>query len=566
MTTSDAQPQPRKPFLSIKGAGQRGERARRWSMRRICLTYLMPAGLLASWNAAGLAHASSMQAEATTPPPAIRIVNGERAGECEWPAVVSMDGCTGTLIHPRVVLYAAHCGAEQKVRLAHRIFRATQSLSGGRELAIERCEVNKKYKGSKDKRYDWAFCLLKEGEVRDDFPIIPIATGCETDMVRRVGQDVTQCGFGHASLEKSLSPWSRKRYGVSRISDIRKGVIEVGDHNGVVACAGDSGGPLLARLPDGSWRTMGITSTYNHICGFGGSNKYADAAEALPWLEERSGIDLSPCFRGNGSWSPGPRCGGFFAQAPGESKGRWSNSCQGTSVSGYSSTCGDAWSGSSNTRVVIAKPENNARFNHADSIEVVALVSEPVPEKMELLLNDQSQGILQAKPFRWELKGVAPGSHRLKVRSDDGNGVNAVSELVRIRVEAAKPEDKSDDKPDKPKDEPDMEDEGSDSGEESGADGSEEDSDKDDGKGSSSKKGKEGKKGSTPGKNKKEPNATPKDEPFPVLPSYPSVPLTEPEEPSSGCRMSGGSGAPALVAGWAALLLLGRWARRRRDG
>src|SRR5687768_132103 len=46
-----------------------------------------------------------------TPVPPTSIVGGSEVAACGWPSVVALDGtCSGTLVHPRVVLYAAHCG------------------------------------------------------------------------------------------------------------------------------------------------------------------------------------------------------------------------------------------------------------------------------------------------------------------------------------------------------------------------------------------------------------------------------------------------------------------------
>ena len=41
--------------------------------------------------------------------PALAIVNGTEAGNPQFQAVVSVGGCTGTFIHPRFILTAAHC-------------------------------------------------------------------------------------------------------------------------------------------------------------------------------------------------------------------------------------------------------------------------------------------------------------------------------------------------------------------------------------------------------------------------------------------------------------------------
>ena len=38
------------------------------------------------------------------------VIGGDVSPTCAWPTTVSIGGCTGTLIHPEVVVYAAHCG------------------------------------------------------------------------------------------------------------------------------------------------------------------------------------------------------------------------------------------------------------------------------------------------------------------------------------------------------------------------------------------------------------------------------------------------------------------------
>ena len=51
------------------------------------------------------------------------IYNGSEVGLCGWPTTVHVANggswCTGTLIHPRVVVYAAHCGASPKQSKAY---------------------------------------------------------------------------------------------------------------------------------------------------------------------------------------------------------------------------------------------------------------------------------------------------------------------------------------------------------------------------------------------------------------------------------------------------------------
>src|SRR5437868_15537919 len=37
------------------------------------------------------------------------VVGGTPATACQWPTTVSIQGCTATLVHPKLVTLAAHC-------------------------------------------------------------------------------------------------------------------------------------------------------------------------------------------------------------------------------------------------------------------------------------------------------------------------------------------------------------------------------------------------------------------------------------------------------------------------
>src|SRR5688572_9042182 len=70
--------------------------------------------------------------------PESRIYGGAPVGACGWPTTVSLGGsCTGTLVHPQVVLYAAHCGDDySSIRFGEKV-----SGGGGRNVATSFCEV-----------------------------------------------------------------------------------------------------------------------------------------------------------------------------------------------------------------------------------------------------------------------------------------------------------------------------------------------------------------------------------------------------------------------------------------
>ena len=37
------------------------------------------------------------------------IYGGSKVKQCGWPTTVALGGCTGTLVHPELVIFAAHC-------------------------------------------------------------------------------------------------------------------------------------------------------------------------------------------------------------------------------------------------------------------------------------------------------------------------------------------------------------------------------------------------------------------------------------------------------------------------
>lgn len=51
------------------------------------------------------------------------------------------------------------------------------------------------------------------------------------------------------------------------------------------SCTGDSGGPLMRKLPDGIWETVAIVS-YGHGCGRDGwPGVYTSVASYLDWIQ-----------------------------------------------------------------------------------------------------------------------------------------------------------------------------------------------------------------------------------------------------------------------------------------
>jgi len=259
--------------------------------------------------------------------PTTPVYGGDTVASCGWPTTVSLGGsCTGTLVAPDVVIYAAHCGANYDwIRFGEYAYSGD-----GRWVSTDRCEIYPG--GGPGDGDDFAYCMLSEAV--DDVPIVPILMGCETDILQP-GQPTTIVGFGNADN----GPYGYKRAVTAPIQyQTSSGEIRIGG-GGKDSCQGDSGGPVYVQLDDGSWRVFGVTS-YGGACGVGGF--YSMMHHGMQWFEDRTGRDLTPCHDADGTWNPTEGCGDFpLDPAPGG--GAWAQGCGGGDVSGYSATCGEGF-------------------------------------------------------------------------------------------------------------------------------------------------------------------------------------------------------------------------------
>ncbi|PRQ00581.1 trypsin-like serine protease [Enhygromyxa salina] len=265
------------------------------------------------------------------PPPDNHVWNGAETEPCAWPTVVKVTGggslCTGSLIHPRVVMYAAHCGAQGKTVGFGDSDNSTKSKS------TEYCKTNPSYNGGQGT--DWAYCVLNEPVT--EIPITPVGFGCEVAQYYGNGEDVAVVGFGNNEGDNGAG---RKRWGWTYISNAGNSRFDVGGQGTETICSGDSGGPAFIRYDDNSWHVYGIASTKNDDTCSAAKGTHSLAVNAVKWIEQDSGIDVTVCHDINGNWDPGPLCGNFFNGEPGLSYGSWNTWCEDTTALEWSATCG----------------------------------------------------------------------------------------------------------------------------------------------------------------------------------------------------------------------------------
>jgi len=298
-------------------------------MRRSWLrTTLVPCIAL---GLAATAHARSLVPPEPEPAP---IYGGTVVEECGWPTTVSMGGCTGTLVHPEVVIFAAHCmffsggGAPPTVGFGESDFAIS------REVATQDCTMFPNWI-PEESSYgtDVAFCRLAEPVL--DVPIVPVLMGCETEILQP-GQDVTLVGFGLTEIGE----YGVKHEVVAQVNGFEGTEINVGG-GGTSSCNGDSGGPAYVQLEDGSWRVFGITSR-----GVSGDcydqSIYGLIFEHAAWIESELGLDITPCHDADGTWNPSEACTAFPIE-PRMGESGWELGCAQARLSGPSATCGAAF-------------------------------------------------------------------------------------------------------------------------------------------------------------------------------------------------------------------------------
>lgn len=222
------------------------------------------------------------------------IVGGRPVEAGEFSGVVWLDsGCTATLVHPKVLVFAAHCGLPSQGAWAADILdletdadaRTVEVRQQGNEqlLLANRCAVNPGARIGNGR--DLAYCVLEKPALQ--LSPLPLMGDKERNSAT-VHQQATLVGFGFDSELEDPATVGTKRVTTARIIRLGSELI-IGDHSSGT-CVGDSGGPALVARPTEGWSLLGVLSSGEvDRCGEG---RYTDIYRFANWLEEETGLDL----------------------------------------------------------------------------------------------------------------------------------------------------------------------------------------------------------------------------------------------------------------------------------
>ncbi len=196
-----------------------------------------------------VALAFALGATATVTQAAPPLIGGKIVKQSDYPAIVWIGWCTASIVGPRTVITAGHCfdgdgKAEFTLNGTTYKLQLTQS---------PHYDDHSEYDSNLDGK-DSDLSLGVTSQVIQG--VKPISVG-GTPVVGKV---LTLFGYGCSQPDESGDD-TKLRSGKNSVAEVREnGMLLKGFLKGASGCPGDSGGPAIARLADGTLTILGIAS------------------------------------------------------------------------------------------------------------------------------------------------------------------------------------------------------------------------------------------------------------------------------------------------------------------